>query len=247
MNLRERIKWWLFPGINLHARLRWRELPRRFGTANGAPRTVLDAGCGNGMLAYQAYLRGSRVIGISIKRGEVDRNRRLFNEALGIDDGRLSFRLMNLYNLGQLEAGPFDEIICTEVLEHIADDAAVCRSFYDALKPGGVLHVTSPNADHPDNRAHDLDTDEAGGHVRSGYTDATFRALLEPLGFRVDEIAGLGGPMRQRINRAITATQQRLGVPAGVLLYMATWPVQHIDAASPAVPYCLYARATKPA
>src|SRR5262245_29249806 len=100
MSMRERVKWSLFPGLNLHARLRWKELPRRFGTARpGESRLVLDAGCGNGMLSYRAYERGNRVVGVSIEAEKVARCRRLFNEHLQIPVERLDFRVHNLYDI----------------------------------------------------------------------------------------------------------------------------------------------------
>ena len=123
--IRDQIKWWLFPGLNLHARLRYRRLPRFFGrSSNGQDCTVLDAGCGNGMLAYQSYLCGNRVVAISIKEGEVERNRRLFNGRLGIPEDRLSFSLHNAYDLGSLGM-EFDEIICSEVLSAACSDPSM--------------------------------------------------------------------------------------------------------------------------
>ncbi len=71
---------------------------RRPPAGERGPRVVLDAGCGNGSLAWQAYKLGNRVIGVSIK-DEVARNRRLFNEFHGIREGRLSFRDLNLYDI----------------------------------------------------------------------------------------------------------------------------------------------------
>src|SRR5262245_58079026 len=128
--LRDKVKWLLFPGINLHARLRFRVIPRFFGRPMGNDeRTVLDAGCGNGMLSYQSFRKGNRVIGISIKEGEVKRNKRLFNEVHGIPEERLQFRVHNLYDVASIGM-EFDEIICTEVLEHIERDQDVCRAFF---------------------------------------------------------------------------------------------------------------------
>lgn len=245
--MRERIKWWLFPGLNLHARLRGQRLPGCFGgPENGEERRVLDAGCGNGMLAWHSYLRGNRVVGVSIKEGEVARNRNLFHDHLGVPPDRLDFEVQNLYDLDQRE-DHFDEIICTEVLEHITDDAAVCRSFYRLLNPGGVLHACCPNADHPDHRTGPIDEHEAGGHVRDGYTAASYRDLLEPIGFTIEEISGLGGPVRQAINKRITRAQ-RFGGLAGAMVFAATRPAHNLDGTrEPRVPYSLYVRARKPA
>jgi SAM-dependent methyltransferase len=243
--IRQRLKWWLFPGVNLHARLRNRVLPSHFrGPENGERRLVLDAGCGNGMLAYQSYLRGNRVLGISIKPGETERNERLFNDFLGIARETLSFQPVNIYDVESLGI-QFDEIICTEVLEHIARDQDVCRSFCKVLRPGGVLHLCCPNAEHADHRRHHLDPHEAGGHVRAGYTFESYRQLLEPLGFRIEEQLGIGGPVRQTCNKPITAIQEKLGVAAGVVLFLLLGPLALLDKQPPLVPYSLYVKAVK--
>jgi SAM-dependent methyltransferase len=38
----------------------------------------------------------------------------------------------------------FDHVLLTEVLEHVADPAAVTRELHRILKPGGQLHMTTP-------------------------------------------------------------------------------------------------------
>ncbi len=242
---RNTLKWLAFPGINLHARLRYRVLPRFFGAAGpGEDRLVLDAGCGNGMLTYQAYRRGNPVVGVSIKADEVERCRALFNTHLGIPESRLSFRVANLYELPKMNL-QFDQIICSEVLEHLVRDGDVCRSFWNVLKPGGVLHLCCPNADHPDNAAHPLDLAEQGGHVRPGYTMDAYRALLEPLGFRIVESAGIGGPVRQWFNKRIIRAQQSGHPFRGLLLFALALPLLWLDSETPATPYSLYIRAVK--
>lgn len=245
LHLRERIKRLLFPGINLHARLRWRRLPPCFGA--GIPPEglrVLDAGCGNGMLSYASFRKGNRVRGISIKEKEVERCRRFFNGYLGIPEERLQFEVRNLYDLDESD-GLYDEIICSEVIEHLADDRRVIAAFRDRLKPGGLLHLCTPNADHPDNRAHHLDEKEQGGHVRPGYTSESLRNLLEDSGFSIRESVGLGGPIRQAFNKRIIAAERRSGFAAGFLIFLAAQPFLWMDPKTPAVPYSLYVRAVK--
>lgn len=46
------------------------------------------------------------------------------------------------------EAGPFDTILCLDVLEHLSDPWAVMRRLHEALKPGGALVVSLPNVNH---------------------------------------------------------------------------------------------------
>lgn len=242
---KEFFKWLLFPGINLHARLRYRILPRYFGSAaRGGARLVLDAGCGNGMLSYRSYLLGNRVVGVSIKDAEVAACKRLFNQYLGISEERLSFRVCNLYDAEGM-GDVFDEVICSEVLEHLSRDADVCRSFWNLLKPGGVLHLCCPNAEHPDNAAKELDGQESGGHVRPGYTLESYAKLLEPIGFKSEEHLGLGGPIRQAFNRRIIRTEERFGFTPAFAMFLLALPCLPFDSVRPRVPYSLYIRASK--
>ena len=236
----------LFPGINLHARDRCSRIPRKFGPEIGPGTRVLDAGCGNGMLSHEAWKRGATVLGISIKQKEVDGCRAMFNQQQGISGNALRFENVNLYSMSP-QVSRFDAIICTEVLEHIRDDRGVCQKFFELLEPGGCLHVTSPNADHPYNREFLLDLEERGGHVRPGYTADSYRALFEPIGFTVEEVSGLGGPVRQALNRWIRATQERFGAAAGLPLFFLSVPFLWLDSGSPRVPFSLYLRARKPA
>lgn len=243
---RERLRWWLFPGLNLHARLRFRVLPLFFASPKSQDSVFLDAGCGNGMLSYAAWRLGYRVVAVSLKQDEITKCRSLFNDLLGISEQRLEFRLHDLYaiqGLGML----FDEIVCSEVLEHIERDGEVCRSFWNILKVGGALHLCVPFADHPDHRAEILDRCESGGHVRPGYTESTLRALLEPIGFRITTTFGLGGPMRQWVNKRMITLQQRGAVASSALLAIVTWPFWGVERAGGfRVPYSLYVRAEKP-
>ena len=245
-SLRQRLRWWLFPGINLHARLRFHVLPSYFGQARGKPLDVLDAGCGNGMLTYRACRRGNRVLGVSIKQEEVLNCRRLFNEYLGISTDRLQFESINLYELDSL-GRQFDEIICSEVLEHLVRDGDVVRSFFKLLRPGGVLHLCTPNADHPDNASSPLDPGETGGHVRPGYTLESYRRLLEPAGFRIVESRGIGGPIREFFNRRIIAAERAHGFWAGALLFLVAQLLVWLDPANPGCPYSIYVRVAKQA
>lgn len=242
--MRERIKWLLFPGVNLHSRLRYQILPEYFRTVGEEFCQVLDAGCGNGMLAYKSFLKGNAVTGISFNKSEAERCRQLFNEFLGISEDRLKFEVLNLYDIESL-GQRYDEIICSEVIEHLVDDKKVCQSFYRLLKPGGVLHVCCPNAEHPYNINFPLDEEEKGGHVRAGYTLQSYAELLEPMGFRIVAHQGLGGPVRQAFNQRIKKLQERFGAIAGFPLFLISLPFLFLDQRTPRVPYSIYIKAVK--
>ena len=243
--MKRTLKRLIFPGINLHTRDRFSTIPTFFDGDIGPGQSVLDAGCGNGMMAWQAWKRGAKVLGVSIKQKEVEGCQAMFNEDRKIPQEELRFQNLNLYEM-QADEHQFDAIICTEVLEHIRDDVGVCRKFFDLLRPGGTVHVTSPNAEHPYNASFPLDPHENGGHVRAGYTEQTYRELLEPIGFDLERFAGLGGPVRQAFSRRIKETQERFGAWSGVPLFVVSLPFLFLDAKEPAVPFSVYVKARKP-
>jgi SAM-dependent methyltransferase len=238
---RNLLRYLLLPGTDIFTRRRtaleknWLQGPRR----------VLDAGFGNGWFSYRAYKSGATVTAIAIGSGLVAKARALYNGFLGIPQDKVSFQEMNLYDAAAL-GGPFDEIICYETLEHVRDDAAVCRTFHRMLRSGGVLHLCCPNAEHPRWQSEQLDLSETGGHVRHGYTEKTFRALLEPLGFRIDRVEGVGGSRLVLLQEKVQAPLRRLlGEPGAALAAWLAAPFVALDDPAPATPFSVYVRAVR--
>jgi SAM-dependent methyltransferase len=79
-----------------------------------------------------------------------------------------------------LPDGPFDAIVCFNVLEHIAADDEALRSFRARLAPGGALLLLVPA--HP--RLYGA-TDRMLGHERR-YRKRQLRGRLENAGFSVE-------------------------------------------------------------
>jgi SAM-dependent methyltransferase len=238
---RRRLKWVFFPGLDLYTRGRYRFLPRFF--VEGDVRT-LDAGCGNGALAYAAYRRGNEVVGVTIDETQVEKADALFSW-LGVSPERLRFQVLNLYDLHKLET-KFDQIICAETLEHIRDDKKIIKSFYDLLNEGGVLHLCCPNANHPAHRLGRVDSPEDGGHVRDGYTLQSYQQLLEPLGFQIEKAFGIGSPTLGFLDGPIRATRNHLGYIPALPLFLLAYPfILLFDYLNPSCPFSLYVLAKK--
>jgi len=240
----KRLRLWVksavFPGLDLNARCRARLLPAFF---TSGPVETLDAGCGNGALALEAYRLGNRVIGITLDEEQIQRNRQFF-AMRETDPDRLQFEVCNLYDLPKL-GRKFDQIICSETLEHISRDGDVVACFHAILNPGGVLHLCSPNAMHPGHRLGRVNNPEDGGHVRDGYTYDSYRALLEPRGFRVVDQAGLGTPLLLALYAPLRSIRNRFGVAVAMPLFLLLWPITLFDRLNPKVPWSVYVKAVK--
>jgi SAM-dependent methyltransferase len=222
--VRDRIRLWgkrlLFPGLDLHTRSRYRFLTRYFIEG---PIDTLDAGCGNGALSYAAYLRGNRVLGVTMDSLQVEKADEYFS-FLGTD--------------------PI-QIICSETLEHITRDKQVVAYFYDALRAGGVLHLCCPFSDHPGNKGRVCTDESRGWHVRDGYTMESYRALLESAGFQIVKSAGFGSPLLVKMTNIVQPVLSRRGAAFALPLFLVSWPLQLLDYENPKVPWSLYVQCVK--
>jgi len=231
----------VFPGLDLHTRNR-ASLCRFWKTG---PRDVLDAGSGNGYFSSLAYQSGARVVALNSDAEQVRKAKEFLVDYRKANPKRLRFEQKNLYDLGR-ETRTFDEIICFEVLEHIRDDQAIVKHFYRILKPGGVLHVCSPNRLHPRHQQEVLDCDESGGHVRAGYAEEDYRRLLEPIGFFIDNVVGIGGCSVYLADKTLRFIRNKWGdIPALPLLPFGLLLVWFAKA-NPPRPFSIYVRAVKP-
>jgi SAM-dependent methyltransferase len=82
-----------------------------------------------------------------------------------------------------VQDGVFDAILCTEVLEHVADPVLAIKELRRLLRAGGALAVTVPFVYPLHEEPHD--------HRR--YTNHGLRSVLELSGFQVREVRPLGG------------------------------------------------------
>lgn len=105
---------------------------------------ILDGGCGRGF--YPRFIRhvaGARVVGVELEFPYIQIARAVLNGTPGV-----TLANANLYHL-PLAAESVDKAILSEVLEHVEDDVAALKSVRHALKPGGLVAITVPNADYP--------------------------------------------------------------------------------------------------
>jgi 2-polyprenyl-6-hydroxyphenyl methylase/3-demethylubiquinone-9 3-methyltransferase len=102
-----------------------------------AGRTAADVGCGAGLLAEPLRRLGAKVTGIDAAE-EVIAAARLHAEGQGLE---IDYRVGGTERLD----GPYDLITSLEVVEHVADTRTFVAGLAEALAPGGLLILSTPN------------------------------------------------------------------------------------------------------
>jgi 2-polyprenyl-3-methyl-5-hydroxy-6-metoxy-1,4-benzoquinol methylase len=97
---------------------------------------VLEVGCGTGEIL--AHLRPAHGLGVDISDRMIEQAR---TQQAG--RGALEFRVLDAAAVAAL--GRFDAVVCTDVLEHVADWQAVADALIGATAPGGTIVITTPN------------------------------------------------------------------------------------------------------
>ena len=98
--------------------------------------SILDIGCGAGeTLAYHAA-RGCQAVGV-----EADANVQRVAERFGLDIRP------GLFDPSAFAPEAFDYVTMDQVIEHVAEPSAFLASVARALKPGGVVVLSTPNSE----------------------------------------------------------------------------------------------------
>lgn len=142
---------------------------------------ILDAGSGLGQYTWRMSRmnRNWKIKSVDISPEQTGNSRDFFRKA-GLE-GRVDFQILDLTCLSDREC--YNLILCVDVMEHIRDDMQVFRNFYNAMKPGGFLLVSTPS-DRGGSDVHDEDEESfIDEHVRNGYSVDDIKAKLGTAGF----------------------------------------------------------------
>jgi len=165
------------PANGLRIRLR-RVLPATKGTY----RSILDAGCGSGVFAFElAKLHpGAQVLGVDSEAELVARDNEVASRA---NLANCRFQQGDVTKLGFDEA--FDLVVSVDNLEHVADDVEAMRTLWHSLRPGGRLVVHTPGYERRWILLGRRVNFDVPGHVRPGYKADELVAKLRTAGFEV--------------------------------------------------------------
>ena len=103
--------------------------------------SVLDVGCGGGLLSEALAKEGAEVTAIDLAP-ELVKVARLHGLESGV---KVDYRVQSVEDLAAERPGAFDAVTCMEMLEHVPDPAAILRACATLLKPGGRLFVSTLN------------------------------------------------------------------------------------------------------
>ncbi len=130
----------------------------------GSIREVLDAGCGNGSFSAALQAEGFSVWGCDLSTSGIERARREWPA--------IQFAVASVYD-DLLRAfdrtAPFDAVVALEVIEHLYAPRDFLERAREALRPGGLLVLSTPYHGYVKNLALAL----------SGRLDAHFTALWD--------------------------------------------------------------------
>ncbi len=106
-----------------------------------AGKTVLDVGCGGGILAESMAGRGASVTGIDLAKKSLK-----VAQLHGLESGvSVTYRYVPVEELAAEAPGSFDVVTCMEMLEHVPDPQSVVRACAQLVKPGGWVFFSTLN------------------------------------------------------------------------------------------------------
>jgi 2-polyprenyl-6-hydroxyphenyl methylase/3-demethylubiquinone-9 3-methyltransferase len=106
-----------------------------------AGKTVVDIGCGGGILAESMAKKGAQVTGIDLSEKALK-----IADLHSLESGiQIRYELVSAEDLAAREPERYDVVTCMEMLEHVPDPAAVVRACATLVKPGGHVFFSTIN------------------------------------------------------------------------------------------------------
>lgn len=104
-------------------------------------KTILDVGCGGGILSEGLARAGAKVTGIDMaEKGLEVAKLHLLESKLDVD-----YQKIPVEELAEKQPASFDVVVCMEMLEHVPDPASVISACQKLVKPGGYVFFSTIN------------------------------------------------------------------------------------------------------
>lgn len=106
-----------------------------------AGKTVIDVGCGGGILAESMAKKKAKVTGIDLSEKALK-----VADLHGLESGvEVRYEKIAAEEMAEREAGQYDVVTCMEMLEHVPDPASIIRACKKLVKPGGHVFFSTIN------------------------------------------------------------------------------------------------------
>lgn len=111
------------------------------GIAHLRDKTVLDVGCGGGILSESMARQGARVKGIDLSRKALQ-----VADLHSLESGvAVDYEEIAVEALAAREPAAFDVVTCMEMLEHVPEPASVVNACAHLVRPGGYVFFSTLN------------------------------------------------------------------------------------------------------
>lgn len=107
-----------------------------------AGKTMVDVGCGGGILADSAARQGAEVLGIDLSTKALKVAQL---HALEAETPNVTYREVSAEALAAEAPGSMDVVTCMEMLEHVPNPASVVEACARMVKPGGWVFFSTLN------------------------------------------------------------------------------------------------------
>ena len=157
------------------------------------PQHILDAGSGFGQYEYYMAKRNKEwtIKAVDVKEEQVEDCNNFFGK-IGMNNIR--FEVADLTKL--VEKDQYDMVLCVDVMEHIEEDELVLSNYYQSLKKGGMLLISTPSdqggsdVHHHDHEDYTNDGTHSfvDEHVRDGYGVEEIADKMKRAGFSKTDV-----------------------------------------------------------
>lgn len=106
-----------------------------------AGKTVIDVGCGGGILAESMVKKKAKVTGIDLSDKAL-KVADLHSLESGVE---VRYEKIAAEDMAERETGQYDVVTCMEMLEHVPDPASIIRACKKLVKPGGHVFFSTIN------------------------------------------------------------------------------------------------------